>query len=84
MGTSEKTFNQVKAILSKLDRNIDELRDKRLHPQPAGIPAGLAGVQPAVAAAPVSHPSGSGNGQAAANNGRPSFGRAQPIRPDRP
>lgn len=71
MGTSEKTFNQVKAILSKLDRNIDELRDKRLHPQPAGLP-----VPPAMA--PLATPA-----PAPALNGRPSFGRAQPIRPDR-
>lgn len=72
MGTSEKTFNQVKAILSKLDRNIDELRDKRLHPQPAGLPV------PPVVAAPLVAPV-----PAPAVNGRPSFGRAQPIRPDR-
>lgn len=74
MGTSEKTFNQVKAILSKLDRNIDELRDKRLHPQPATLAMPQA---PVPLAAPLPAP-------AAAVNGRPSFGRAQPIRPDRP
>lgn len=71
MGTSEKTFNQVKAILSKLDRNIDELRDKRLHPQPAAVlPVPPAAAIPMPAPAPTA-------------NGRPSFGRATPIRPDR-
>ncbi|MCC6678715.1 MAG: hypothetical protein IT436_16405 [Phycisphaerales bacterium] len=75
MGTSEKTFNQVKAILSKLDRNIDELRDKRLHPQPAGLPVPPAAPGLAPIIAPVAAP---------AVNGRPTFGRAQPIRPDRP
>lgn len=30
MGTSERAFNQVKAILSKLDRSIEEARRKRL------------------------------------------------------
>jgi hypothetical protein len=29
MGTSEKTFQQVKAILGKLDRSIDSLRAQR-------------------------------------------------------
>lgn len=79
MGTSEKTFNQVKAILSKLDRNIDELRDKRLHPQPAA----LAAVPPVVAPAPIPAPAPPGPAATATANGRPSFGRAQPIRPDR-
>ena len=31
MGTSERTFNQVKEILGKLDRSIDQARQKRLH-----------------------------------------------------
>lgn len=39
MGPSEKTFNQVKSILGKLDRSIDQLRAQRTHTPPAG-PAG--------------------------------------------
>ena len=31
MGTSERAFNQVKEILGKLDRSIDQARQKRLH-----------------------------------------------------
>jgi hypothetical protein len=37
MGTSERAFNQVKEILGKLDRSIDQARERRLHgdrPQP--------------------------------------------------
>lgn len=30
MATSQKTFDQVKSILGKLDRNIDEMRQRRL------------------------------------------------------
>jgi hypothetical protein len=30
MSTREKAFNQVKAILGKIDRSIDEARAKRL------------------------------------------------------
>ncbi len=32
MGPSEKSFNQVKAILGKLDRSIDQLRERRTTP----------------------------------------------------
>lgn len=32
MGPSEKTFNQVKNILGKLDRSIDQLRHQRTAP----------------------------------------------------
>ncbi|MDX2118041.1 MAG: hypothetical protein SFY96_07665 [Planctomycetota bacterium] len=36
MATSEKSFNQVKAILGKLDRTIDEVRNRRTgSPAPA-------------------------------------------------
>lgn len=39
MSTSDKTFSQVKDILRKLDRSIDEAREKRLstdHHGPVG------------------------------------------------
>ncbi|MBY0111993.1 MAG: hypothetical protein K2Y21_04165 [Phycisphaerales bacterium] len=47
MGPTEKSFNQVKAILGKLDRSIDEVRARRQTgdtrpfpvPQPAAAPA---------------------------------------------
>jgi len=42
MGPSEKTFNQVKSILNKLDSSIDQLRQRRTSPtSPAPTPAPL-------------------------------------------
>jgi hypothetical protein len=65
MSTSQRTFEQVKSILGKLDRDIDAARQKRLQtrtPQP--IPAA-----PSLAPArPLAAPSTSG------------FGRATPMR----
>lgn len=37
MGPSEKAFQQVKSILGKLDRSIDQLREARATP-PSGVP----------------------------------------------
>lgn len=45
MGTSQKSFDQVKSILGKLDRSIDQLRERRTG-------AGLARVAAPAAAAP--------------------------------
>lgn len=42
MGTSQKSFDQVKSILGKLDRSIDQLRERRTGaalPRPAAAPA---------------------------------------------
>lgn len=41
MAASGKSFDQIKAILGKLDRQVDEARTKRLGitPAPAGMPA---------------------------------------------
>ncbi|MBL8877162.1 MAG: hypothetical protein JNM86_15315 [Phycisphaerae bacterium] len=47
MGPTEKSFSQVKAILGKLDRSIDEVRarrttgDHKAFPVPAAAPAPL-------------------------------------------
>lgn len=72
MGPSEKSFNQVKAILGKLDRNIDQLRERRStgrEATPAAAPADATRAQPVPAVAP-------------ANFGRASqYGRATPIPP---
>jgi len=74
MGPSEKAFGQVKSILGKLDRSIDQLRQQRTTP----IPAVNAAVLPihqeppkTLHAAPIppARPSNS------------AFGRATPIRP---
>ncbi len=67
MGPSEKSFNQVKAILGKLDRSIDQLRAARVSPStPTGPLPTL------VPAAPSK-----GTGRA----GGPAFGRATPLPP---
>jgi len=68
MAPSEKSFNQVKNILGKLDRSIDQLRQERTHPMPAiaAIPQPEL-PRPAPAPLPVRPMS--------------AFGRATPIRP---
>ncbi|MBX3377831.1 MAG: hypothetical protein KF678_12605 [Phycisphaeraceae bacterium] len=68
MSTSDRTLNQVRAILNKLDRSIDEAREKRTHtPTPVATPTPAAPV--AAPAAPASAPSPSGS----------PYGRAQPM-----
>lgn len=76
MGPSEKSFNQVKAILGKLDRNIDQLRERRstgrdVEPaKPASNEAPRSGsVAPAPAVAPATFARAS------------QYGRATPIPP---
>lgn len=67
MSTSDRTLNQVRAILNKLDRSIDEAREKRTHtpapsaPAPAPLPA-------AVHQAPPPPPASTSQ-----------YGRAQPM-----
>jgi hypothetical protein len=68
MSTSEKAFNQVKNILHKLDRSIEQLRQQRSAP-PAPVQAVP---DPRPASEPVREPS-----QSRPSNG---FGRATPIR----
>lgn len=48
MATSPETFNQVKNILRKLDRSIDDIRSRRATPAPAMGPA----PKPSVATSP--------------------------------
>jgi hypothetical protein len=67
MGTSERTINQVRAILEKLERSIDAAREKRLDPQP-----------PASAGASVAP---AGGGAASQPDPDRPIGRARPLRP---
>jgi hypothetical protein len=70
MGPSEKAFNQVKSILGKLDRSIDQLREQRKTPAPVATQPVPARVEPPKApAAPAYRPSNS------------AYGRATPILP---
>lgn len=79
MGPSEKSFNQVKAILGKLDRNIDQLRERRSTGRDAEAPESktpqgdaMRSVVPSAAVPAV----------ASTPYGRPSqYGRATPIPP---
>jgi len=71
MSTSERTFNQVKAILSKLDRAVDDARNRRTTPSaPAAAVAPVPIAPIATAPAPVAAPKSTSQ-----------YGRAQPIRP---
>jgi hypothetical protein len=81
MTQPKEAFNQVKAILGKLDRSITEARSKRLGEpidepavEPAAaadpVPAAPKPVQPAAAAPPT--------GYAAR---RAQYGRAKPVQP---
>lgn len=65
MSTSQRTFEQVKSILGKLDRDIDAARQKRLQTR---NPAPVVGSAPAPAARTLATPGTSG------------FGRATPMR----
>ena len=72
MGPSEKAFNQVKSILGKLDRNIEQLREQRKTPAPAAVqpaPGRTEAPKPATTPAPAYRPSNS------------AYGRATPIMP---
>ncbi|MDP1660736.1 MAG: hypothetical protein Q8L55_02375 [Phycisphaerales bacterium] len=74
MSTSQRTFNQVKSILGKLDQRIDSLRAARSTPAPAALVGGDRLIGQAVAPSPI---------PAAAFSPPPRspFGRATPIRP---
>ncbi len=78
MGPSEKAFNQVRSILGKLDRNIDQLRAQRTTP-PTAVSHAPAAVQSIAQDRMVP---GSSAGAAPAPT-RPAsvYGRATPIPP---
>lgn len=70
MGPSEKSFDQVKSILGKLDRSIDQLRAKRTSP---AVPEPAPRVQSTPAQAiPAAIPSSRASSV---------FGRATPLPP---
>lgn len=63
MATSPETFNQVKNILRKLDRSIDEIRTRRSAPAPA----------------PAKAPQGIPSVGAIGTTANPAPGRAKPL-----
>ena len=81
MGPSEKSFQQVKSILGKLDRSIDSVRQARLQPGSPSTPATASPPQ-AHPAQPVAQPQAvpaPSKGVATQTTARPAFGRAQPL-----
>lgn len=75
MSTSQRTFDQVRSILGKLDRDIDAARQKRLQVRqaPAPIPApAMPSPPPPASAATLGGPR--------PVTGASGFGRAQPMR----
>lgn len=76
MGPSEKSYNQVKAILGKLDRNIDQLRERRTNKAPLQL-------TPAETTRPVSAPKPPPPEAAAPRPGSV-YGKAKPLPPARP
>jgi len=86
MSTSQRTFDQVKSILGKLDRDIDAARERRLQQrlipvasaaQPAGFIPSTAVPPPMRTVAPVQPASLPAN-----DPGRSGYGRARPLRGD--
>jgi hypothetical protein len=66
MSTSDRTINQVRAILNKLDRSIDEARERRTQPS-----------MPAAHQPPQATPTPAPQQQPAAPSS--AYGRAQPL-----
>lgn len=78
MSTSQRTFNQVKSILGKLDQRIDSLRAARSTPVQPALIGGDRLIGQAVTPAPIP---AAFNQPAPAPVSRSPFGRATPIRP---
>lgn len=77
MSTSQRTFNQVKSILGKLDQRIDSLRAARSTPVQAALIGGDRLIGQAVGTFANPNPVA----PAAPSPSRSPFGRATPIRP---
>ncbi len=100
MSTSQRTFDQVKNILGKLDRNIDAARARRMQPRPAApvpsaplippptsvVSAGQPSLNTVIPATPTTaSPSMIGQSNGAAPTSSSPYGRAQPrARPINP
>lgn len=89
MSTSQKTMDQVKSILGKLDRNIDAARAKRMQDRPAptnGVALTNTSAPGPLSATPAPIPVSSTTIPATApvNPNRSQYGRATPMRLIRP
>ncbi len=89
MSSPQRSFDQVRSILGKLDRNIDAARQRRLQVAPAGGMMPAPAPLPAPAPQPAAVRPGFGQQQSpmptfsSAAPQRSPYGRAQPLRPDR-
>lgn len=81
MSTSQRTFNQVKSILGKLDQRIDSLRAARSTPVQAALIGGDRLIGQAVAGAAIPIAAFAPTPPAHPIPPRSPFGRATPIRP---
>lgn len=77
MSTSQRTFDQVKSILGKLDRDIDAARQKRLQTRPTPPAMAASG-----GAAMVGGGAGFGTARPLSTPALSGFGRATPLRSD--
>ncbi|MCB9845787.1 MAG: hypothetical protein H6811_07385 [Phycisphaeraceae bacterium] len=84
MGQQQRrAFDEVKAILGKLDRSIDAARDRRLHADRPSAPAAAPSHAPDRETPPASPPT-NGHEPAPLSPQRPGaskYGKARPIRP---
>lgn len=78
MSTSQRTFDQVKSILGKLDRDIDAARQKRLQTRPTPPAMAAAGGATLVGGGGA----GFGTARPLATPSLSGFGRATPMRSD--
>lgn len=85
MSTSQHTMDQVRSILGRLDRSIDQAREKRLHGQ---VPAVTGAIEKPAARAPEPAPRqpspppppAVGPVRPAPSRAPSPFGRAKPLR----
>lgn len=88
MSTSQRTFDQVKSILGKLDRDIDAARERRLQQRLMPVPqVGQAAAYVAPVVSPVmpsvrTAPASTAAPLPANDPGRSGYGRARPLRGD--
>jgi hypothetical protein len=80
VSTSEKTLEQVKSILGRLDRSIDAAREKRLHG--SAVPSPATSTPPSFrdAASQQQQQIGAEAPPAPPPTSTSKFGRAQPLR----
>ncbi len=80
MSTSQHTIDQVRSILGRLDRSIDQAREKRLHGGPESRPIPETPARSEQATRTQAPPPAVGPARAVPNRAPSPFGRAKPLR----